>query len=66
LGIDVAVADFVDLQHFSVLPHHGHGAGEQTGVAGVANGALVAVEIHPSQVSQWRRARTYQVRRWQR
>jgi hypothetical protein len=48
-----------------VLPHDGHGAGEQTCVAGVANGGLIAVEIHPSQVSQLRRARTYQVRRWQ-
>jgi hypothetical protein len=29
-----------------VLPHHGHRTGEQTGVAGFANGGLVALEIH--------------------
>jgi hypothetical protein len=27
-GIDIAVADFVDLQHFSALPHHRHRTGE--------------------------------------
>jgi hypothetical protein len=46
LGADVAVADLVDLHHVSVLPHHGHRTGEQTGVAGFANGGLVALEIH--------------------
>jgi hypothetical protein len=44
VGIDIAVADLIGLQYFSVLPHHGHRTGELAGIAGVTNGGLIALE----------------------
>ena len=47
-GVDVAVAEFVDLQHLARLPHQGDRARQQARVDRLADGRLVAVEIHPA------------------
>ena len=47
--VDVAVAELVDLQHVTRLPHQGDGAGEQAGVDRLADGRLITVELHRRQ-----------------
>lgn len=47
--VDIAIADLVDLQQFFALPDHGYRAGKQARVAYLADGRLIAVEIHPVQ-----------------
>jgi hypothetical protein len=44
--MDVAVTEFVDLQHLAALPHQGDRAREQTRVDRFAYGCLVTVEVH--------------------
>jgi hypothetical protein len=44
--VDIAVANLIDLQHFSVLPDYRHRAGEQAGIAGITDGRLIALETH--------------------
>ena len=58
-GLDVAVAEFVDLQHLAGLPHQRDRAGQQPRVDRLEDGRLVAVEIHRRQVTRdgWCRLR---------
>ena len=50
-GVDVAVAEFVDLQHPSALPDEGDRSGQQSRVDRVVDGCLVAVEVHPPEAT---------------
>ena len=54
-GLDVAVAEFVDLQYLAGLPHQRDRPGQQARVDRLADGCLVAVEIHRRQRTQPRR-----------